>query len=161
MEMSSIKNQSDCVFCTIATSDAYCKTEWFSAIYNISPIVEGHSMIVPRFHAKSILELTDIQVNSLFTFARKVTAGLLEYFNCEAFDWSLQDGEDAGQTIGHLHLHIIPRKKLDLPQGTEWYEKLRQNSSHQLENNDRRSLQKMEYDTITQQLRAFFIQTGC
>jgi bis(5'-adenosyl)-triphosphatase len=68
----------------------------------------------------SLLALTDIELNRLFQLAHQATVILLEVFEGEGFDWSLQDGEVAGQTVPHIHLHIVPRKRGDLLDG-DWH----------------------------------------
>ena len=117
----------ECPFCKAdAQALGFASTESFIAIYNISPILPGHSLVVPVKHAKSLFDLNEDEISGFFTFARKVTAFLCDVYNCEAYDWSLQEGLEAGQSVDHLHLHIIPRKPGDLSKDEDWYGKLQQ-----------------------------------
>lgn len=94
------------------------------ALYNISPILPGHSLIVPRRHVDSVLKLRDQEMWSLFDLARRVTPILLATFRATGFDWTLQDGDEAGRTVPHVHLHVIPRIEGDLDSPGDWYPEL-------------------------------------
>ena len=111
-----------CPFCRPWISEAvFAESQNFMAVYNIAPILPGHSLIVPKRHLESILDLSENELSEMMIFARKVTTVLLEVFHAEAFDWSVQDKEAAGQTISHLHLHMVPRLVGDLNEPGNWY----------------------------------------
>jgi bis(5'-adenosyl)-triphosphatase len=101
-------------------------TSEFSAIYNIAPILPGHTLVIPTRHAESLLDLSADELGRYAFFARRVTDALLAIFEADGFNWTLQDGPSAGQTVGHLHVHVIPRREGDLPQPGDWYPKLQQ-----------------------------------
>jgi bis(5'-adenosyl)-triphosphatase len=144
----------DCLFCKKTVTDKFFfATQQFSALYNIAPILPGHSLIIPNIHHESLLELADDELGAMMVFARKVTIVLKTAFNCDGFDWSLQDGISAGQTVSHIHLHIIPRKPNDMPLSTEWYNKLPESENHLLDSENRKRLNEQDYDAITQKLR--------
>ncbi|MFH1119771.1 MAG: HIT family protein [Bacteroidota bacterium] len=116
----------NCPFCNIDNQSlAFAFTAHFKAIYNLSPILPGHCLVIPSKHITSLFDLNEEEINTFFSFSRKVTAFLCEVYQCDAYDWSLQEGAEAGQSIAHLHLHIIPRKSGDLEEGENWYGKLR------------------------------------
>ncbi|GAA1378247.1 HIT family protein [Catellatospora chokoriensis] len=116
----------DCPFDAEAIrSSEFAGTDHFAAIYNVAPIVPGHSLVVPREHLTSLLDLDPSRQAGFFGFARHVTRFLLAEFSATGFDWIIQDGQDAGQTVCHLHLHVIPRWKGDLPEPGDWYTRLR------------------------------------
>lgn len=131
---------------------AFYETTDFLAIYNIAPILPGHSMIITRNHITSVMQLSDKQIADLMLFARKTTGFLLAEFSSAAFDWSLQDGEAAGQSVPHFHLHIIPRRPNDLPDDNEWYEKLPENESALLDSRMRNRLDNDQYSRISLKL---------
>jgi len=115
----------DCPFCNRnVTSGAFAEENSFIALYNHAPVVPGHSIIIPVRHVTNMFDLSDKEYIGLFLFARKVTAFLNKYFLTDEFDLSLQQGLNAGQSVEHLHLHIIPRHANDLPDGEEWFHKL-------------------------------------
>lgn len=147
----------DCLFCKTKDQErAFCETENFKAIYNIAPILPGHSLILPKNHIQSIFELTEKELFEMFQLARRVTTGLKTYFNCDGSDWTIQDGESAGQTIQHLHLHIIPRFPFDLPGENEWYDFIIENEKDLKDSNSRKKLDTNEYNFITDQLYKSF-----
>ncbi len=152
------KADNNCVFCQkeITGKSFYTKGN-FAAIYNIAPVLPGHSLIIPLQHHESLEELSDAELGEMMVFARKVTVVLKPFFGCTGFDWTIQDGEPAGQTIPHLHLHIIPRKPFDLPGESEWYSKIPGNEKTMLESNLRERLSDYEYNRITKKLSEAFM----
>lgn len=141
-----------CPFCSLEHSPVvFASGNGFAAIYNISPILPGHSLVVPYQHVTSLFELTEDEISEFFSFARDITAFLCEAFESEAYDWSLQEGVEAGQSISHLHLHIIPRKQGDLADNGDWYGLLQQ--SVDPENRDRIRLSETEHAAITERLK--------
>lgn len=140
----------DCVFCNRAVVEkSFYSTADFSALYNIAPILPGHTLIIPNRHYQSLDELSETELGNMMIFARKITAVLKEVFKCDGFDWTIQDGVSAGQTVPHLHLHIIPRKPFDLPESNEWYSKIPENESKLLDSQQRARMKDDEYDAIT------------
>lgn len=103
----------------------YAGNDDFAAVYNIAPVLPGHSLIVPRWHVERLGALSEDEACRFFMFARKVTEFLVAHFKAEGFDWTIQDGLSAGQTIGHVHLHVIPRWSGDLPSPGSWYSRLK------------------------------------
>ncbi len=143
-----------CPFCEITISEAaFARSTNFLAIYNIAPILPGHSLIIPIKHIESLLALPADELNEFTLFSRSVTIILLKVFNAEAFNWSIQDKEEAGQSIAHLHLHIVPRYKNDLPDPGDWYPKIRENTNEILDNPARQRIPSNEMRIIVDELR--------
>lgn len=148
-------NQADksCIFCRNGfINKSFCSTPRFSAFYNIAPILPGHSLLIPNNHYESLFELSDDELGEMMVFARKITSVLKTVFSCDGFDWTIQDGASAGQTVPHLHLHIIPRKPLDMPERNEWYSKIPENERQMLGSDHRERLSDDDYSIITNQL---------
>lgn len=144
-----------CPFCSPDNQrNAFASSSSFLAIYNISPILPGHSLIIPRMHVKSMRSLSDELTSELFLFARKVTEVLLAFYGADAFDWSLQDNDAAGQTVPHLHLHIIVRHPSDLPNPGDWYPLLDEQGKKGSDGRFR--LNNDEYSRITGALKAAY-----
>jgi bis(5'-adenosyl)-triphosphatase len=143
-----------CPFCSIKLKESvFLESGDFIAIYNIAPILEGHSLVIPRRHIESIYELHQAEMEEFFKFAAQATKILMKTFNGEGFDWSFQQGEVAGQTVAHVHLHIVIRKPGDLPGSGEWYEEVRKNESILLESKSRQRLSPDEMRTIVKKIR--------
>lgn len=100
----------DCLFCS---SEFYSENkiihesdDWY-AIYDGFPVVKGHTLIIPKKHIQSIFELSEI--STLFSFIKEVKHILDEKYSPSGYNLGINDGEHAGQTIHHLHIHMIPR----------------------------------------------------
>jgi bis(5'-adenosyl)-triphosphatase len=146
----------DCPFCSSALQEsAFCDDERFLAVYNIAPILPGHSLVLPRAHVESVLSLDDADLAALVVFARRVTRLLGRAFAADGFDWTIQDGRSAGQSVPHLHLHIIPRRMGDLPEPGDWYPALMATQSATIDSAARPRLTPAEHERITQRLREF------
>lgn len=150
MEQSANQTEVSCLFCRKEIIEkSFYNTERFSAIYNIAPILPGHSLIIPNKHYTSLFELQEDELCEMMLFARKITTVLKTIFNCDGFDWTIQDGISAGQTVPHLHLHIIPRKPLDLLESNEWYSKVSENEKLLLDSEQRERLNDHDYNAMT------------
>ena len=101
----------NCPFCdkeNIEKQKIY-ETETEYVLYNIRPANKGQCLIIPKKHVSNIRELSDEETASLFKTAKFVSSKLNEYIKPDGFNYGINEGECAGQTIEHLHLHIIPR----------------------------------------------------
>ena len=154
--MSEVTNTTGtCPFCRPdIQKNAFAASGSFLALYNKAPILPGHTLIIPGVHIESLRSLTDDQISVFFRFAREVTETLLSYFHADAFDWSIQDNTAAGQTVPHLHLHIIIRHTADLPAPGDWYPLL--DAWEKRGSDDRPQLSANDYEKITARLRSAY-----
>jgi bis(5'-adenosyl)-triphosphatase len=112
-----------CVFCSPGTRDrVIARSGGYLALYDISPVVPGHVLIIPERHTAELAALSDHDMCGFFSFARRVTAFVVAQYRADGYDWTLQQGQAAGQSVFHLHLHVIPREPDDLDR--EWDEEL-------------------------------------
>lgn len=143
-----------CPFCNPSVYKiTFLESDRFLAIYNIAPILPGHSLIIPRAHVTSIMELSDSELFEFIRFSRRAISVLAHAFQTESFNWTLQEKEEAGQTILHMHIHIIPRKPEDLPEPGDWYPKLQDNIDNILDSRSRSRLSGPELQSILKKLR--------
>jgi len=107
----------DCIFCKIARKEIKAKIvdedDNFIAIYDIKPVADGHVLIIPKKHCKTILDLPDSLGNELLGFIKKVSLRLAKDGKAEGFNVVMNNFPEAGQVVMHAHIHIIPRKKND------------------------------------------------
>ena len=104
-----------CPFCsTNINYNTFFETDTFRCVYNISPMLSGHSLIIPKKHVENVLELTKEELGEMLELSQQITKVLLKVFNAEGFNWVLNQNAVAGQRIKHIHLHILPRKKNDM-----------------------------------------------
>lgn len=144
----------DCSFCSPEILKSVIARDGdFLAVYNISPILPGHSLIIPRYHVRSLLDLSDDEVSAMVRFSRMVVRNLMRIFSSDAFNWTIQEGAAAGQTVPHLHLHLIPRSDGDLSQPGDWYPRLLECESRHIDSEDRPRLTPEEIDQVVSHIR--------
>jgi len=114
--MEKVKND-DCIFCKLANGDipthAIYEDEDFKVIMDASPASKGHCIILPKTHAKDLFSLPDAYCEKILPVAKKCCAVLQEVLQCDGINVLQNNGEAAGQTVFHLHVHLIPRYKGD------------------------------------------------
>lgn len=108
---------SNCIFCKIVSgdipsSDVY-EDEDFKVIMDISPASKGHVIILTKKHFENLFELEDDVGKNLLTVARKVAMAMKEELGCDGINFLQNNGEAAGQSVFHIHFHLIPRYKGD------------------------------------------------
>ena len=105
----------DCIFCKIANGEIPSATlyedEEFRVILDLGPASKGHSLILPKKHAVNIYELPDETAGKAMILAKKMAGKLRDALNCDGFNVVQNNGEIAGQTVFHFHMHLIPRYK--------------------------------------------------
>ena len=126
----------DCIFCKIANGEIPAATlyedEDFRVILDLGPASKGHSLILPKKHAANIYELPDETAGKAMILAKKMAGKLTDALNCDGFNIVQNNGEIAGQTVFHFHMHIIPRYKGDSV-SLKWQEgKLDEKLAHDL-----------------------------
>lgn len=142
-----------CPFCKRENQEmSFTESDNFIAIYNIAPILRGHSLVVPKRHVISLMDFSEIELAELVSFSRKVTQLLQFAFKSDGFDWSIQNGIDAGQTVSHFHLHIVIRSKLDLG-GKDWFKLVQENNQTLLDSSSRPKVSREEYLFYTDYLK--------
>ena len=103
----------DCLFCKIINkeipAEVIYEDENTIAILDIQPRTTGHTMILPKFHAENILDLPDDKIEGVFQAVKKVTGLLEKSLKPDGFTIGINHGKVSGQTIEHLHIHIMPR----------------------------------------------------
>ncbi len=150
-----VADAAGCPFCVVdIDARAFRCDDRHVSIYNIAPILPGHALVLPRRHVRSALELDDEELAAFMVFARAITRLLAAAFEADGFDWTIQDGASAGQTVPHLHLHIIPRHAGDLPDPGDWYPALLASEAAPLDSTVRPRLSESEHAQITRHLRA-------
>lgn len=107
----------NCIFCKLANGDIptnmIYEDDMFAVILDASPATKGHALILPKEHAANIYELSDETASRIFVLAKKMAAKMTELLKCDGFNIVQNNGEVAGQTVFHFHMHLIPRYKGD------------------------------------------------
>lgn len=107
----------DCIFCKIISGEIPSKTVYeddgYKAIMDVSPASRGHVIILPKNHAANIFEISDEEAAGAMVVAKKIAAAMKKALACDGINILQNNGEAAGQTVFHLHVHVIPRYKDD------------------------------------------------
>lgn len=107
----------NCIFCKIAAGEIPSRTLYeddsFRVILDISPASKGHAIILPKNHAANIYEISEEDAGKIFVVAKKVAAVMKDVLHCDGMNILQNNGEVAGQTVFHLHVHLIPRYEGD------------------------------------------------
>ena len=107
----------NCIFCRIANGEIPAATlyedENFRVILDLGPASKGHALILPKSHAANIYELSDEMAAKAMVLAKKMATAMTAALKCDGFNIVQNNGECAGQTVFHFHMHLIPRYKGD------------------------------------------------
>lgn len=113
-----------CPFCTqLTTGSGELANEHAVAIEDAYPVTPGHMLIVTRRHVASYFELSEEEQAGLWQLLPTVRAALERAHHPDGFNLGMNDGAAAGQTVRHVHLHVIPRYEGDVPDprgGVRW-----------------------------------------
>lgn len=105
----------NCVFCNKEKFEIIYQDEIFYVIRDAYPVTKDHTLIILNDHDKSYFELRDKDIKQLYNIIKfqKETL-MMNDKSITGFNIGINQGEDAGQTVMHLHIHLIPRRKGDV-----------------------------------------------
>ena len=107
----------NCIFCKIANGEIPSKTlyedEDFRVILDLGPASKGHALILPKNHYANLYELPEETAGEVMKLAKRMAAQMTERLGCEGFNLVQNNGDLAGQTVFHFHMHLIPRYRED------------------------------------------------
>lgn len=106
---------SNCIFCKLASGEIPTSTiyedEVFRVILDASPASKGHALIIPKDHYADLYEIDEEVAGKAMKLAKKLAIHMTKALECDGFNLVQNNGEVAGQTVFHFHLHLIPRYK--------------------------------------------------
>lgn len=107
----------NCIFCKIAAGEIPSTTLYedqdFRVILDLGPASKGHALILPKEHYANIYEIPDELASKSIILAKKMAGIMTRALNCDGFNIVQNNGEPAGQTVFHFHVHLIPRYEDD------------------------------------------------
>jgi diadenosine tetraphosphate (Ap4A) HIT family hydrolase len=112
-----------CPFCTLPRARILGENESAVWMRDAYPVTTGHSLIIPKRHVASFFETSNAERPSLLSLVDVAKDAAAREFRPDGFNIGINDGESAGQTVPHLHIHLIPRYKGDLSDprgGVRW-----------------------------------------
>ena len=103
----------NCIFCKIANgvipSATVYEDDSFRAILDIAPAHKGHVIVLPKAHADNLFELDDEIAAKALPIVKKIATALKAVTGCDGINVLQNNGTAAGQSVFHLHIHIVPR----------------------------------------------------
>lgn len=103
----------NCIFCKIAAGEISSKTiyedDMFRVILDLNPATKGHGLILPKNHYANLYELPEETAGEVMKLAKKMAGVMTDKLKCDGFNLVQNNGEQAGQTVFHFHMHLIPR----------------------------------------------------
>ena len=107
----------NCIFCKIAAGEIPALTlfedEDVKVIFDAGPATKGHALVIPKAHAANVFEISDELLAKAHVVAKKVAIALKEATECDGVNILQNNAEMAGQSVFHLHIHVIPRYEGD------------------------------------------------
>lgn len=112
-----------CPFCTLPRDRIVEENEYAFWIYDAFPVSAGHSLIIPKRHVGSFFDVSAEERSAMLALLDRAKGAVEAEYHPDAFNIGINDGLAAGQTVPHLHLHLIPRYKGDVDDargGVRW-----------------------------------------
>ncbi|HCT92002.1 MAG TPA: HIT family protein [Lachnospiraceae bacterium] len=107
----------ECIFCKLANgifdSATLYEDDLFRVILDLGPASKGHALILPKEHYANIYELPEELAMKAMALAKRMACVMTRALACDGFNLVQNNGEAAGQTVFHFHMHLIPRYKGD------------------------------------------------
>ncbi len=118
-----LRSASTCPFCSISDDRVWMANENAVALWDGYPVSKGHALVVPRLHLASLFDLDAGAYGGIWRLVREVRDRLADEHDVAAFNVGANDGVEAGQTVMHAHIHVIPRRPGDVDDprgGVRW-----------------------------------------
>jgi diadenosine tetraphosphate (Ap4A) HIT family hydrolase len=112
-----------CLFCSLPPERVLARSRTALAVRDAFPVSNGHTLIITRRHIASFFETTADEKVDLLSLLESVKAQIDADCRPDGYNIGVNDGAAAGQTVGHLHIHLIPRYRGDQPDprgGVRW-----------------------------------------
>ncbi|AOZ76348.1 HIT family hydrolase [Clostridium pasteurianum] len=104
----------NCIFCEYSKNEYIAENELVFAIYDKFPVNKGHVLIIPKRHFESFFEATVEEVKAIYSLMNEVKTIIDKQLKPSGYNVGVNVGYDAGQTVMHLHVHLIPRYEGDV-----------------------------------------------
>ncbi|MDE6964690.1 MAG: HIT family protein [Lachnospiraceae bacterium] len=109
--------QDNCIFCKIIAGEIPSQTIYeddkFKVILDVAPATKGHALILPKSHYANLYELPEDMAADTVKLAKKMMRVMTDRLSCDGFNILQNNGEIAGQSVFHFHMHLLPRYKDD------------------------------------------------
>jgi diadenosine tetraphosphate (Ap4A) HIT family hydrolase len=112
-----------CPFCSLPKERIWMDNSAAVAVLDGFPVSEGHSLVIPKRHVELLFDLPDEELAKVWSLVARARQLLKSKYQPDGFNIGVNEGQAAGQTIGHAHVHVIPRRSGDVPDprgGIRW-----------------------------------------
>lgn len=103
-----------CTFCNLPQSEKIAESDLCFAMFDGFPVSKGHVLIIPKRHVADYFDLTDEEVMAMQHMMKEIKERLDEEFSPDGYNMGINVNEAAGQTVFHVHMHLIPRYRGDV-----------------------------------------------
>ncbi|RHZ74366.1 hypothetical protein Glove_225g64 [Diversispora epigaea] len=139
---------------TIFSSQIFMYSKYCFGFVNLKPVLPGHVLVASFRVVQRFSDLTSEEVSDMYISAQKIGKIVEREYNGTSLSLVMQDGPEAGQTVPHCHVHIIPRKVGDFVENDDIYKEI--NKSTRVDNEEREPRSLEEMDKEATHLRQFF-----
>lgn len=106
----------------INSSEIFATSPLSFAFVNLKPVVPGHVLISPKRVVHRFADLSSEEISDLWTLSQRVGTAIEKHYTASSLTLTIQDGPEAGQTVPHVHVHVLPRKVGDFEKNDEIYD---------------------------------------
>lgn len=99
----------DCPFCTLPEHRIRDRNDCAVVVRDAFPLTQGHTLVIPTRHVESFFDTTAVERGALLSLLDRAREQLQAELRPDGYNIGINDGRAAGQTVGHLHIHLIPR----------------------------------------------------
>lgn len=103
----------DCIFCKLANgifpTNTVFEDDDFKIIMDINPVAKGHCLVLPKSHCNDAITADEQTLGTAMILAGRAAGALKKGLNCDGVNIIQNNGEAAGQSVFHLHVHVVPR----------------------------------------------------
>lgn len=103
-----------CIFCNLPQSEKIAESDLCFAMFDGFPVSKGHVLIIPKRHVADYFDLTDEEIMAMQHMMKEIKERLDEEFSPDGYNVGINVNEAAGQTVFHVHMHLIPRYRGDV-----------------------------------------------
>lgn len=114
MSSNSVDNGEKCLFCNYDRAHHICENEYAFAIFDSFPVNRGHVLVIAKRHFESFFEASQEEIEGIYSLIKEVKERVDWDYNPQGYNIGINIGKAAGQTIHHMHIHIIPRYEGDV-----------------------------------------------
>ncbi|ORZ05231.1 HIT-like domain-containing protein [Absidia repens] len=146
----------------IPETQIFYKSPYCLGLVNLKPVVTGHVLVVTKRLAARFNDLTPEEATDMILSTQKISSVIEKHYKASSLTFTIQDGPEAGQTVPHVHMHIIPRRKDDYENNDDIYEDLDENKQRQhnipmgADNEDRKPRSAADMAEEADRLRLLF-----